>query len=530
MNFAPELIQQARKEIRFAPYGTKSEKAKQWAAILGVSMQHVYRIIEEKIKQRLRTGAVNQDYHNWAEIIFQIKKRPPEEAGEISTEDAVSIAVKQGLIPATAADVAAGTFDRIARKNGWTKTSVRAVRFQAERPNQAHHFDASTSKFLYIAKKVGDEYILKLHRPAKHYKNKPIPVDALRPWIYGLVDDHSGRLISRYTPAQGENSGDSMSFLSWAWSDFGLPEQLLADQGMLKKALPSRDLIERLGVELPECMPYAKRAHGKIERPWRSTWQKFELTFFASDTDWSKFEISMNELNSQLTNFFGDKYNQLPHRFERDITRMQAWNRINLYGGVVKIPENALATVARRAKRKVGIDGILNYENKAFEVKGLHDAWVYIFEGVFDDRLVVQDIETGKKYEVQDFKPLNLGEYKAFTATPHEEIVKQSAELQLASAGLYASRLTPYASQDKVISMPIRTKEEREIEDPFDIDSYPNMAEAMQDFMSYLPGVFLKPDDREVIEQQIKDNGLSRTFVENFALEFRAQMLKRAVM
>lgn len=534
MSFSPDVISAARIEIFSLPRGHRTAKVKQWAVLLNVSPQTLYRHIADPANKKARRGTPRKtEYYEWAKIIWQIKKRPPEEGGELSTEDAVAVALKQALIPAEAGDVPISTYNAIARKSGWTKTETRAVRFQAERPNEAHHFDASTSKFLYIARKVGDEYILRLHRPAKHYKNKPIPVDQLRPWIYGLTDDHSGRWIARYVAAQGENSSDSMSFLAWAWAEFGLPEQLLADQGMLKKALPSRDLVDRLGVELPEMMPYQKRGHGKIEKPWSTCWLKFELPFFAAQTDWQKFEISLTELNSQLSNYIDQKYNQMKHRFEKDISRMQAWNRVNLHGGIVKIPENALATAAGRQKRTVSLEGKVDYNGSPYEVIGLHSAQVWIWEGVFDRRLVAQDISTGVKYEVKEFKPLGLGEFKSFKETPHEQIVKASAELPLSGKGLYADKKDSGQAgmtDKKVVSMPIRTKEERQIEDPFDVSTYPNIEEAMKAFMRYLPGIFLSQQDREEVKTVIEANGLDRNFVESFALEVRANMSKRAAM
>ncbi|GER92662.1 transposase [hot springs metagenome] len=520
MSFDPAVIAQARIEIANAPHGMKTETAGKWAKILNTTMQTLYRNINPDVNsKRTRKGQPQKpEYQKWARIVYQIKKCPPEEAGEISTEDAVLIAVKSGLIPEAAIDVPIGTYNRIARENGWSKKEVRANRFQAERPNQAHHFDASTSKFFYIAKRFCDgDYLLKLHRPAKHYKNKPVPVDALRPWIYGLTDDYSGRLICRYVAAQGENSVDSMSFLSWAWSIIGLPEQLLADQGMLKKALPSRDLIERLGIELPEMMPYQKRGHGKIERPWRTAWQKFEKPFWAV-ADQEKFEITLSELNKQLLHFIEDKYNKLPHRFERHITRMQAWSKINLHGGIVTMPENALATVARRCKRKVSVEGKLEYNGKSYEVKGLHSAWVWVFEGVFEDRLIVQDCKTGMKYEVRDFEPLNLGEYKSHKQTPHQELVKESANLNISKdAMLYADKAP---RDEKIVAMPIRTKEDREIADPFDVTTYASIDEAMGEFMKIV--LSLDPENKEVVKRLILQNGLKKQYVMDLALEIRA--------
>lgn len=506
--------------------GIKTSIAKKWAGIIGVSLPHFYRIINNgNGNGKKKSTPYKPEYYDWAKVVVQIKKSPPEEAGELSTEDALALAVKGRLLPDAASSVPVGTYNLIIRKLGFNKPE-RKCRFQASRPNLAHHFDASTSRYFYISRKLDNgDYLLNIHRPARHYKNKPIPVDALRPWIYGLVDDYSGRLIARYTPAQGETSSDSMLFLSWALAEIGLPEKLFSDQGMLKKCLASSDLIARLGIELPQAMPYAKEAHGKIERPWRTIWKKFERPFFAAHEKYEKFEITLSEMNSQLQNFISDKYNQLPHRFEKEITRLQAWNKINLHGGIVKIPENAIATAAKRNKRKVDDSGLLQYEGNLYEVKGLNSAWVYVYEGIFDDRLMVQDIETGMKYEVRDFRPLDIGQYRAAPMTAYEKLVSLSACMPTDLPTLYSDKKP---KDPKVASFPIRTKEKRQIENPLSLpDKYTNVDEAMKKFIKYLPGIFLSASDREAIESEIEANGLNRSFVENFALEVRAQLARR---
>ncbi len=521
-SFAPSLIEQVRFEVSGAAYGHRGEVAGRWAKLLNMSRSQLYNLIGYDSEKTRVSAPARPEYREWVPIIFQIKKRPPEEAGEISTDQAVRIAVNAGLIPAAALDVPVETFDRIGRDLKLNKKKVRRNRFQAARPNDVHHFDASTSKFFYIHKKDAAEYILRLHRPAKHYKNKPIPVDALRPWIYGLVDDHSGYPIARYTAAQGESVHDSLLFLAYAWAAMGLSKSLWADQGMLKKGLASQDLIMRLGVELPEFEPYAKEAHGKIERIWRTIWQRFEKHFFAVLTDWHKFEISMTELNAEFSNYLVEYRNQ-PHRFERDVTRLQAWNRVNLYGGIVALPENALATVAKRKKRKVDVDGTMEYEGKTYEVKGLHDAWVYVYEGVFEDCLVVDEIETGQKFEVKDFKPLGIGEFRAHPETPHEKLVKESAALPLKGHGLYADKAE---TNEKITAIPTRTKETRELEDPFNVAAFANMAEAMAEFTGIV-GTAIDKDQREVIERLISEQGMDKQFIRDLALEIRGTMERR---
>lgn len=515
MSVSPSLIEQVRRELREAPFKHKGVIAVRWAALLKTTVQGVYRLAE--LNGRAREGvSVRPELQDWTLVVFTIKKRPPDEAGEISTDQAVKIAVAEGRIPKEALDVPVGTFDRIARENGFAKKERRVSRFQAARPNMAHHVDASSSKFFYVAKRLpGDDYLLKIHRPSKEYKNKPVPCDKLRPWVYGLTDDHSGRFVCRYTAAPGESMADSMLFLAHAWSQIGVPEKLLADQGHLKKGLASQDLIERLDVELPQMMPYAKEAHGKIERPWRTLWQRFEKPFYAGD--WKHFEITVSELNRRLEIFLSEDYNLLPHRFETGITRMDAWLKINKQGGVIAMPEDALATAAKRKKRKVDTAGLLSYEGKTFEVKGLHAEWVYVYEGIFEDRLVVQDIKTGNRYEVKDFKPLELDEYRAYPATPHQEIVKEAGTAHVSSASLLYQERQGIAKPGLY-----KIKETREIVDPFDVTVFADMDAAMKEV--YDIAGYLKPGERRWVEEEITKIGLKKDAVIDLALDLRAAL------
>lgn len=518
MSVASSVVEQIRKDLNAAPHGHKSVVAKRWAELLGTTVQQVYRLVSGEQKKKARSSkAQHPEYHEWAKTVMMVKKRPPDGAGEISTDQAIRIAVGKGLIPPEALSVPVGTFDRIIRAFGVTKRKKHFTRYQAERPNQAHHIDASSSKHFYVHRKVGSDYVLRIHRPgANGYKNKPIPCDRLRPWIYGLVDDHSGRMIARYTIAPGESMADALLFLQYAWSEIGLPEQLLADQGVLKKGLPSQDLIKRLDVELPEMMPYEKEAHGKIERPWRTAWQRFEKPFFAVD-DWQKYEITDTELNRRLALYL-EEYNEMPHRFERSITRWQAWRRVSFHGGIVTIPENALATAAKRKKRKVGADGILQYEGGLYEVKGLHEAWVWVYEGIFEDRLVVQEIASGNKYEVMKFAPVPLGEYKAHPETPHQKAVKEAANLNITDDALLYREASE--KDHRIIEMPIR-ETERAIEDPFDVTAFAHVSEAFEEIISIV-GTSITDEERRMIEGLVSEKGLDRDFVKNLALELRA--------
>ncbi|MBF0487872.1 MAG: hypothetical protein HQK98_06900 [Nitrospirae bacterium] len=180
------------------------------------------------------------------------------------------------------------------------------------------------------------------------------------------------------------------------------------------------------------------------------------------------------------------------------------------------LPENALASVSKWKKRVVGIDGTLQYNGKTYEVKGLYDADVYVYEGVFEDKLVVQDTKTGLKYEVERFKPLTLGEYRAHPETPHEKAIKEARALTISSIH--------HAKPDKgnIIDMPIKTKEERRIEDPFDIEHFANIEAAMVHFTA-LMGTFISKEEREMVETLISKNNLRKSYV----LDLAAGLKKR---
>ena len=528
MSINPEVMQQIRAELLSAPHGFKSELVKRRAEMYGVAPATIYRQLE--LNTRTRKGEPKRpELREWAQIVAMIKKRPPEEAGEISTDQAVRIGIESKNLPVAAMDVSVATFDRVMRDQGTTKKAIRAVRYQAKEPNRAHHFDGSTSNFFHIAGRMPNgEYILKMHRPAAGgYKNKPIPIDRLKPCYYGLVDDYSGRRIADVLPAHSENAQDSLMMLERFWREFGLSKKLLADQGLLKRCFATSRWIELVGVELPQMLPYAKRGHGKIENPWKTVWQRFEKTFYAVD-DWQQYEITLTEFRRRLRNHI-EEMNAKRHRYEKKITRMDAWRKVMLHGGITILPENSLAAAARETRRKVGIDGTFEYRGGHYEVRGsLCEAWVLVYEGIFTDVLVVKDEKTGERYEVKDFKPLDEGEFKNFEDTPHEKAVKAGAELTITDEALpYRTQKTEDRGQN-VVRLPIR-KTERAIENVFDVEHYASLEDAWAEIHETVGPRMWTETERAQVEQIIIEGKLTKEVVKELALELReAEEVQRA--
>lgn len=486
---AETILGQIIVEWAGASYGCKLSVVERWATVLGVGRDTVYRAISNT-RQRTKSERVdkgkrmNPHIDEWVKLIWGIKLRPPAEGGVVATDQALQLALSQGIIPAEAADIPISSINRIARDLDINRTGGRFSRFQAKYANLTHQFDASSSKFLYVARRLPDgDRILKLHRPAEHYKNKPVPIRE-RPWIYGVTDDYSGLVCARYIPAEGENAADGMLFLEHAWGKSennrlpfrGLPRLIYMDNGPLKKALPIQDFFKRLDVTVIPSTPYVSRARGKIERPWRTLFSRFELPFFCCD-DWKKFEITLSELNRRLQYFLIES-NSRPHRYRKELTREQMWREsINDRGGVVDIPPHALATIFQRSPRTVK-GGYFVLETTEYEVAGLDEGRVWVYEGIFDDRLIVEDVKTHKKYEVKLFKPQLFGQRLEIVKSEAEKIVEESRNLSITNT-LYTE--AGQSAPAKVSKLPVRVKEERELVDPLSVGSRQSAVGSQED-------------------------------------------------
>ena len=522
------VIEQIKGDWRNAPSGGKSTIIRKWSETTGYSYAMIYRHMDTG-RRRKKGERLIENIEGYVQVVAQIKRKPPERLGEVITQQAIDIAIKDGLIPPEM-KTRASTFDRIIRELGMKKPR-RVQRFQAEKPNEMHHIDASSSKSFYIHREVKNadgkaDYVLRLHAGTKGYKNKPVPI-RLRPWVYGLVDDYSGFQAARYVAAYGESAVDNLDFMCWAWGKnddkpfFGLPDKLKGDLGPMMRGKDANDFFGRLGIEIDPSAPENKEAHGKIERIWRTGWKRFELQYFVQPK-WKKFEILMSELNSQYMNY-QQEYNEMSHRYEKTISRAQAWRRISLHGGAVALPEDALKTVARRIERTVGQDGCFSVDNVIYEVKGLHSAKAYVYFGVFDDKIVVVDKADGKKYEVEDFAPNPLGKFTGHKDTSHQKMVKAAVDLEVATS-LYEN----IKDQGNLVQLPPRVKETRQIEDPLDIDTYPSLSVALQDFTA-ISGIIPQGDNLKAVQKIIIKNGLNRRFVKDLALEVGAENERSAV-
>jgi hypothetical protein len=530
----PTTLQMVKRDLERAPYGGKTAIAAKWARTLDVSVQTLYRHMEFG---NTRAGERQiEGIEEAARIIARLKCSPPDHRGRITTAQAVANALhpENALIDQRFADVSIGTWDRVIRETIDLSERRKVVRFQADYPNQMHHVDGSTSSCFYVARQLDDgDFVYRIHKGLKDYKNKPVPI-RYRPWLYGMTDDHSGVHCFRYVAALGECSIDNVDFLDWAWRNrddkpfFGLPEKIKGDHGPMMSEEAARAWFALCGVEIDPSTPLNKEAHGKIERPWRTIWQSFELPYFM-ESEWKKFEILQSELNRRAL-LFQAEYNSRPHRWERKYSRLQVWERVNLRGGAVALPEDALAAFAKRDARTVTQEGVVWLDNIPYEVKGLHDAKVWVYRGVFDERKSVIDLKTGLKYELTEYRPQGLGEFKSPPETEVQRVRKEAAELSGVRNMLYTSEPAAVSTTEprKVLKIATRVKEVRQLDNPLDVDRYPDMPTALKDFQT-LAGFFLAGEEREAVAGLIKENGMSRRFVAGLAADVEQERTRVAL-
>ncbi|MBI4652237.1 hypothetical protein HY745_13385, partial [Candidatus Desantisbacteria bacterium] len=303
---------------------------------------------------------------------------------------------------------------------------------------------------------------------------------------------------------------------------------LYMDNGALARAEATKEFMSRIGVEIKTHEPDSPEDTGKIEVRWKTLWSNFELPEFIMDPRWEDREYTLSDLHQRLLNYT-HQYNQKAHPTNIKISKEQSWLRVMQSGGVIDIDQDVFDTVFRRLKRYVGRDGIVSIDTYKYFVKGLYDTWVYIYQGVFDGRIVAEDILSHKRYEAEIYVTPGLDEIKSDKKLASEIIREESEEIKKQfSPGQFKGIYEVTNQAQNLIPMPIRTKETKEVPDPFDVDAFPSLTEAMKE-LHEIVGISISQEQREIIENLIKKNGCKKAYVTDFALELRASLEEKRV-
>jgi len=313
----PDIQKQIKAEVDSAPHGQRSEIVGRWAgAILNpatgkpVSKATVYRAIDVTAgeKKCSREPEVSQDYIN---IIGQVKLSGYELGPKgrlLATEDAIEEAEMLGLIPKSLVSVA--TADRRLREAGWNEKRTYEMH-EDDYVNQVHQLDFSRSEYFEVGESE-DGLVVNVdgRNSAWDYKNKP-KAERFRLWVAAVADSYSRAMLVRFIPATGENmqmAADALGFF-WQREDnehpmVHLPEVLKLDQGSIGKFLKHHNHFSKeTGVRIELSASKSNRlgehqSQGKIERRFRTLWQRFELKLVSRLKKMRVQQISLEDLNA----------------------------------------------------------------------------------------------------------------------------------------------------------------------------------------------------------------------------------------
>lgn len=424
-------IEEIIQEHAAAPYGSKDAVVERWANLYGVAKQTIYRKMQQvngKTRQRKAAPKISDKQ---IEVVAQLKALSGSYGRKkryLATEDAIEIAESKGLIqPGT---LNRSTVDMRLRKAGFHDAKP-VQRYLEAFCNQAHYVDFSRSEYIAVRgyDSAAGEYLLKLSKLPLRYKNKQGESFGL--WAAGLRDGRSGIRHVRYYTVTAENSYMGLDFLSWCWTRpadghplNSVPYFLRSDNGPLKENKDIGSMLEALEIELRPSTPENKQAMGKIERPWRTWWQRFELklvmergigwTFYVNDLNELAFEHTLKELDRE--------HPLIPGKTKREVylQDIEGYYPPRVFEGDIR-------DFASRHKRcKVGRDLKFRFQNQWFAAPERYmDKWVLVHYNRNGD-VIAEGEHDGVRFELAGWQPQEWDDYRAFPDTYQERMLKEA--------------------------------------------------------------------------------------------------------
>ena len=519
MKLSAAAIESIRAELEAVGHGEKAAVVRRLSAAYGVSAATIYRAAGVGGTRRTRAKH-RPEYRDWTRIAVRVAHLSPK---PLPLDLAIEGGVARGVLPAEAMAMPLPSARRIMRELGLVLTTRRTHRLHADYPMQALLVDASTSEHLVADRLQGDEWILKLHRrpwPASGYKNKPLKPHRMRVVVYSFWEMCTGLVVSRYTVERGESAFGAMESLCWALGEekdprlvmHGVPDDLWSDQGPFVKSDATRDLIERLDINLVVGEPYQKERMGGVERSHRTRWARFERALFLRSSE----TITLSQLNARLVEFLVRENDQRLSRTPvagRNVSRSAAWTALVRAREVPlrALPANPIETMAREKRAKIDANGLIRWDGVEYEAGGgWHDRWVIArraMDGSGD--LAIVDEATEAKQVARRYVPRPYGEIRSAPKTPLEKLLEEPAPA--GTADLYA----PKDASD-LVRFPARTAPAAPLENPLDTDRLGSVEEAMRVFGEFYPWP-LSAANRAMVIQRIEASRLSRRAVTELA-------------
>ena len=512
-----------------APQGQKTATAERLAQIYGVSKSTIYQAAKRGGTPRKRTET-RPEYRQWARIAVALAHQPPQ---PLPLDLAIRAGIESSVLPAEAAEMPISTAYRLAREMGLQDKAPRTHRLHADYPMQAVLIDWSSSQHLLAEHPEGDDWVLKLHRrpvPASGYKNRPLKPHRQRLGVYSLWDMCTGYTVARYAVERGETALGALEFLCWALGQdkdkrlvlHGMPSDLWSDLGPLVRSDAAADLLERLDIALVTGEPYSKSRMGGVERSHRTRWGRFERSLFLRGAQ----TIRLSQLNARLTEYSVEENAGRASRTpvaDRPASRTAAWTALTNArpqdNPLRKMPDNPIETLAREARRKIDVNGIVRWDGIEYEAKDWHDRWVMArraADGSGD--LTIEDEAAGEKRIARRYIPRPYGAVRSSPASALDRLLADTPQ----APGADIWKPVEAAWPSNVLPMRTRSAPAAALENPLaGGDRCRDVGEAMRLFTSIYPWR-LSAANRALIVEQIEDSGLPREAVTTLAQELSA--------
>ena len=293
-----------------APHGSKGAVLKEWAQRLSpdpddpMSKQTLRRHIRKRRgKAKDAPGRPKEIPDDLIEAVAKIKARGMEmgtEDRELSTEKALEIAERKGI--EGAADASPSAVNRRLREDLGFREQKRYRKVESDFATQRQLLDFSRSKYIQVRDydEEADDWLLEVSGKQLNYKD---PEGAFRTWYALLIDDHSRVKVGRLFCNTGEDALLGLTFLRWAWTReeddnplCHVPRRLQTDFGAFRRSKRVQNAFDSL--EEVELKGASKESQGKIERSFRTLWQRFELPFVVENKD--GYQIHLSDFNHLL--------------------------------------------------------------------------------------------------------------------------------------------------------------------------------------------------------------------------------------
>lgn len=515
---AQSIVAEIAQRLHQTGHGAKRALVESEAQRLGVSPNTLYAQIRALAgrtrKVRADKGTFRVVALSEIEAVAQVKAKCEDtlHGRRLPTEVAIEVAEKNGMIGE--GSVNRSTYDRAARQLRLTGPKHIFSRWQAQRANQLHHVDSSQSKYLHVVgQNESGEWLLSARKPEYTRKRSVEPMGL---WCTAVYDDCSRVGHALYAVAAGESAMLVIEALKAAWSGApscalrGMPESLLCDHGPLRRSQEGQHFCDAVGVAFEDRMPKSPWVGGKVERPWRTMFSRFELPFCLK----VEAVYTLSDLNRMLASYV-DQTNNWSHPYYLKQNRLAVYAERLDAESVRYIPEQTADAVWRDDWRLVRSDCTLRYKNDWYLVPDeCVGQWVKVI--VNAEGLVMVECD-GVAYPTKAHRPHDAGDYRAHAYTPAKHI-EQGAQ------GLEVHVLPQTLAQSSHVHL--HTGPTVQLDTPFNERTFANAEEARQALCQWSGLAWHEMTDemRRVVENILKNSPM----LQKQALMELAQNLRAA--